>query len=254
MPELDRLASLSRSENNTVKNFLTSPFDNYRPPYGAHSVSVKRRVVFAGTVNPPPGAGYLKDITGNRRFWPVRTADVGPIDLEALARDRDQLWAEAVALYKAGTKWWPATDAERAMCRGEQEARQKVGAWDERIARWLAGTDCGQCEGSGKSKAGPVCSTCSASGKAPDRFQAGVRRPAGEFVTLDDVLSGALEVPKERWPACYRQVAESMARLGWRTGPRVTRGRVKVTPYYEPGKGPNKAGGGDGEGGGGDGG
>jgi predicted P-loop ATPase len=261
----DELASLSRAEANVVKNFLTSIFDVYRPPYGAHPVRVKRRLVFAGTINPPPGAGYLKDVTGNRRFWPVRTAEVGPIDLDALARDREQLWAEAVALYKAGAKWWPSTEAERAMCRVEQQARQETGAWDQKIERWLAGKNCEACHGLGKSPLGRDCETCTGTGVAPakpcgvckgTKQTAGAwcqsckgtgkarsgppgfpdrSRPAGDFVTLDDVLSRALDVPEERWPSCYRQVAEAMARLGWQCGPRALRGRDKVTPYYGPG-------------------
>jgi len=65
-----------------------------------------RKCVFAGTVNPPAG-GYLKDPTGARRIWPV--ACHGVIDLEALERDRSQLWAEAVARFNAGAKWWLET-------------------------------------------------------------------------------------------------------------------------------------------------
>jgi predicted P-loop ATPase len=56
-------------------------------------------VLFA-TTNPGEKASYLKDKTGNRRFWPVRTSE--EIDLHSLKRDRDQLWAEAVHRHKAG--------------------------------------------------------------------------------------------------------------------------------------------------------
>ena len=81
------------------------------------------------------GRGYLTDETGNVRFWPVRCNE--RIDAEALARDRDQLWAEAVALYQAGALWWPQSRDQVALCTAEQEARF---AEDERtsiVANWL---------------------------------------------------------------------------------------------------------------------
>jgi predicted P-loop ATPase len=66
-------------------------------------IEAPRRFIVAGTVN-PNGPGYLHDATGARRFWPVACGK--PCDLEALERDRDQLWAEAVHLFQAGEQWW----------------------------------------------------------------------------------------------------------------------------------------------------
>src|SRR5256885_4362531 len=74
--------------------------DRFRPPYGMRLVESPRQCVFAGTVN---HSTYLRDETGGRRFWPVAC---GRIDVEALARDRDQLWAEAKARFEAGCVWW----------------------------------------------------------------------------------------------------------------------------------------------------
>jgi predicted P-loop ATPase len=87
--------------------------------------------VFAGSVNPET---YLRDETGNRRFWPVRCGD---IDLDALVRDRDQLWAEAVALYRGGAIWWLDEPELVASAKAEQDQRYYADAWDARIDRWL---------------------------------------------------------------------------------------------------------------------
>ena len=90
-----------------------------------------RECVFAGSVNPD---SYLRDETGNRRFWPVRC---GSIDLDALRRDRDQLWAEAVVRFRDGAIWW-LDDAElMADATEEQDARYQSDAWDALIERWL---------------------------------------------------------------------------------------------------------------------
>ena len=79
--------------------------------------------------------GYLKDPTGARRIWPV--ACHGVIDRDALERDRDQLWAEAVTRYKAGAKWWLETPELEALATAEQALRFKEDAWKDPISKWL---------------------------------------------------------------------------------------------------------------------
>jgi predicted P-loop ATPase len=89
--ELSELAGLKRTDIETLKSFLSRTTDNARPAYGRFRTDQPRRCIFIGTTN---DREYLRDSTGNRRFWPVRS---GKIDLAALRRDRDQLWAEAAA-------------------------------------------------------------------------------------------------------------------------------------------------------------
>jgi putative DNA primase/helicase len=96
LSRIAELDAISRVEVSRIKAFLTRTTDRYRPPYERYIVTVPRQCVFAGSVNPET---YLRDETGNRRFWPVRC---GAIELDALMRDRDRLWAEAAAQYRAG--------------------------------------------------------------------------------------------------------------------------------------------------------
>ena len=65
------------------------------------------------------------------RFWPVKCGD---INLDTVAVDRDQLLAEAVALFAAGSPWWPQTDEERALCGTEQAERYDEDIWHQKIA------------------------------------------------------------------------------------------------------------------------
>jgi hypothetical protein len=97
MPELE---GMNKADTSETKRFLTQHEDIFRPPYGQKLTKSPRRCIFAGTVNHET---YLKDDSGNRRFWPVR---VTSIDLDALARDRDQLWGEAVRLFRDGVPFW----------------------------------------------------------------------------------------------------------------------------------------------------
>ena len=237
----DELASMMKSDQNSVKTFFTCPIDTYRPPYGRNSVRVKRQCVFAGTVNPPEGVGYLKDSTGNRRYWPILCGARGPITPEmraALLADRRQLWAEAVVAYKAGEKWWPHSPELNALCKAEQSKREETSPWEETIEAWLSGNaiTCQSCKGSGEEMKGDrQCWPCRGSGKV-------TRTARGEpYVTQSDVLEFCLAIPKERHPASSVKVASILVKLGWKPpadGKRVTRAGAKVTPYYEPGRAP----------------
>jgi putative DNA primase/helicase len=98
---------------------------------------VPRQCVFAGTTNPDT---YLRDPTGNRRFWPIRC---GQIDIELLEADRDQIWAEARLLYESyaagdrGCRWWPEEPWEKQLFGLEQDDRIEPDPWDSLIAEHL---------------------------------------------------------------------------------------------------------------------
>ena len=85
--------------------------------------------VFVGTTNENE---YLRDSTGARRFWPIK---IGSINLPLIEANRDQLFAEAVHLYKSGAKWWEMPTSTAL----EQESRRQADVWEEVITTYLLG-------------------------------------------------------------------------------------------------------------------
>lgn len=132
--EVAEMHKFTAAEVNEVKKFLTQQSDRFRPPYGRAVIEAQRRVVLNGTIN-PEGNAYLRDPTGARRFWPLV---VGTIDTDGIAADRDQLWAEAVELYRANTPWW-VQEEELAAVEVEQEKRTDVDVWRDKIAATIKG-------------------------------------------------------------------------------------------------------------------
>ena len=100
--EVAELGGMRKADVDNLKAMLSRSTDSARLAYGRHKQDRPRRFIMFGTVN--PGAnGYLKDATGNRRFW---ICPVGQIDVETIKRDRDQLWAEAVYRWRDGEPNW----------------------------------------------------------------------------------------------------------------------------------------------------
>lgn len=124
--ELGELNGLSKSETNSVKQFLSRTEDIYREPYGRRTGIYPRRCVFFGTTN---DSEFLRDKTGNRRFWPV---DVGINQtrknvFKNLADEVNQIWAEAFVCWQLGEPLYLTGEAEKISTQ-EQEAHRESNA------------------------------------------------------------------------------------------------------------------------------
>ncbi len=126
--EISELQAFTRADVAHVKSMMSTRSDNYRPSYGRNNVEFPRQCAFAGTTNP---TDWGTDETGLRRFWPIACGD---INLPALTLARDQLFAEAVALFHAGSSWWEMP----SQAEGEQAERQAHHPWTEPILVWAS--------------------------------------------------------------------------------------------------------------------
>ena len=130
--EVPELGGMQNREVEAIKAQITTPSDRARMAYGRTTEVVPRQFVLFCTTNDD---AYLKDRTGNRRFLPVRA---GKIDLKALARDRDQLWAEAYQRVKGGAST-VLPEAMWSAAREAQDARVEVDPIKEQLTDMLEG-------------------------------------------------------------------------------------------------------------------
>lgn len=130
--ELGELSGMRHAEVNAMKEFITRQTDRIRLPYGKRTENFPRQCVFVGTTNDDE---YLKDTTGNRRFWPVT---VGKVNFDGLREERHQLWAEAVESYRLGEALYLERGEVAEQAKEEQSARQMHDVWVDRIASALS--------------------------------------------------------------------------------------------------------------------
>jgi len=192
--EIADLAGMSKADTEKVKAFASRRVDRARPAYARTRVDKPRRNILCATTN---HSTFLKSQTGNRRFWPV---EVGRIDLKALERDRDQLWAEASAVEARGVSlmlpealWGDAGEAQRE--------RLDHDPWEDILSAVAGKTD------NGKGK----------------QFLSPDGRALEARVLSQNLLQIFLSLPPEKWTdVTAKRVAFIMRRLGW-DGPKVMR-------------------------------
>jgi hypothetical protein len=201
--EIADLAGMKRADVEHVKAFASRTHDRARPAYGTCRVDLPRRCILWGSTN---NQTYLQSQTGNRRFWPMRT---GKINIEALRRDRDQLWAEAAALEAAGASMKLPEDlwADAGI---EQEARRDADPWDDILVN--------------------------AQGTISDVFGDGSTQE--ERISTIELLNVHLKIPPDRiTDQSAKRLSFCMARLGWtkasnpiRIGGKQQRGYFRKPP------------------------
>jgi DNA polymerase I-like protein with 3'-5' exonuclease and polymerase domains len=101
--EIAEMNAIRKADREAVKQFASVRYDKIRRPYARHVSTRARRCHMACTHNPGADDGYFTDSTGSRRWLPV---EVGLVHVDRIKKDRDQLWAEALVLYRKGFNWW----------------------------------------------------------------------------------------------------------------------------------------------------
>lgn len=135
LAELSEMDGFNRTEQTTIKAFLSANEDLYRPTYGKYTVRNPRQAVFIGTSN---RSDFLTDETGNRRFLPVDcgVSDPQKSTFQDLKTEIDQIWAEAVLCWKMGETIYP--DAEMAAwAERQQEAHRQEDPREGMILEFL---------------------------------------------------------------------------------------------------------------------
>jgi predicted P-loop ATPase len=137
--EIAELAGMKKADIEKVKAFLSTSDDKYRPSYGKTVESHPRQCVIIASVNGE--RGYLRDITGNRRFWVVKLNQTEQVKRWNFTEyERDQIWAEAKTIYESGEKLYLEGDLIKAaeeVQRDAMEVDERQGMVEEYLERLL---------------------------------------------------------------------------------------------------------------------
>lgn len=134
--EFGELQAFSKSETKAIKRFITSREDRTRLTYGKRTAFLKRQCVFAGTTNK---SEFLKDETGERRYWPVEVKEEGRTKdvMKDLPSEVDQIWAEALHYWRDEKELIYLTKEQEKLAEVEQEAHKEINEKEGVILEYL---------------------------------------------------------------------------------------------------------------------
>lgn len=207
----NELDALSRSEATAIKGFITERTDRFRPPYAKGFQAFPRNCVLTGDTNQ---GEFLRDATGDRRFWVVHCSEVA---VESLSQMRAQLMAEAVHFYKEGARRYPTKDEETRLFFPEQEKWKFVDVWHDALARYVNSDELAEGYDGSVSETGTLLSN-----------------HQREFFSTHELLVKALHIDigkVDRAGSMQKSVANAMKMLGFQGNVKWAKGRVRPRGY-----------------------
>lgn len=204
--EWGELDSMAKAEVTKVKQFVASPKDRFRATFDRRPKDYPRQVVFVGTTNEDH---YLTDLTGNRRFWPVKLQQ--PADLAWLRANRAQLLAEALMLLDRGDRYFPTPAEQRALFDPQQGQRVVENSVDSAIRAYLYDEE-----------------------QRPPMN--GIKGTQVSRISLKDLLDRIHYPIDKQTPNVVKQASSALARLGWEIGSRAGEQADGMRPrlYHRP--------------------
>lgn len=133
--EISELSGMNKKDIDWLKSFLSKKVDRVRLPYDKANRDFKRKCIFVGTYNPSGNNMYLRDDTGNRRFWPIEC--IGKINFQYLRDNLKQIWAEAYHRYKQGEKYFIDNQESLEILSELHSDRELESPTQKTIRKWL---------------------------------------------------------------------------------------------------------------------
>jgi predicted P-loop ATPase len=134
--EIGEMQGTRKADVDAIKGFISRQVDEYRAAYGRYVGKYPRTSIMCGTTNST--TGFLRDTTGNRRFWPVLVSGKGTLSVWDMTEEtRAQIWAEAISLYECGEDCYLDKQMEKEATKAQRDALE----YDEREGKVMAYLD-----------------------------------------------------------------------------------------------------------------